>query len=89
MDEMIQHCENVIKLLDIDYPNQKYYSGIIKDINALMCDIIDHVKRQEIYIKKINFSSITRQLADDSLTKFDSHIFDELYSIEKLLTKHI
>jgi len=85
MNELIQHCENVMKLLDTDYPQQRHYAGIVKDLYALMRDIAEHARRHEIYASRINFSSIARQLADDSFTQHNSPIFDDLYNIEKLL----
>jgi hypothetical protein len=88
LKQLIGHCEKTKQLLDIEHPNQKYYEGIVKDIYELMTKIIVEAEQSKIYEKKMNLSSIVRQLADDSMTDYQSNVFTELEKIEEILLKY-
>lgn len=81
MNELILHCDKVLKLIDEGYPNQRQYSGIIKKIYDLTEKIYLDAKNGILTEKKIDLKSIARQFVDDT-THFDSPILEELVAID-------
>lgn len=83
MDELVKHCIEIIRLIDLYYPRQKEYSGIIKKLYKLVCKIRENAENGEIYNKEINWVGLEREFVDDT-TDYSSPILTELERIRKI-----
>ena len=82
MDICLQEYEEIIKrLIDLEYPSQKLYPGIIQDIYNLT----EHIEREE-NVDKISFFSLTRRFVDETMDH-KSEILAVLKQLEKELKK--
>lgn len=84
MTEIILHCEKILEELDFEFPNQKYYTGIIKDLYRLFEEVKKCAQNGEVYTKKIEWDSLVRQFVDET-TRYDSVIIKEMGILEKLV----
>lgn len=84
MKEIILHCDKILEELDVEFPNQKYYTGIIKDLYHLFEEVKKSAQNGEVYTKKIAWGSLVRQFVDDT-THYDSVIIKEMGILEKLV----
>jgi len=85
-EKLIMRCESVKKLLDAEQPNQKYFTGIVKDVYDLMNEIIIEAEQKRLYKKSIFYDDIARLYADETIDYYSS-IYTELDRIERLLSK--
>lgn len=76
-----QHTQRLRELIELEYPEQKNYSGVLRDIYILTNDIDNNR-----IVGNINFSSLARQFVDDT-TQYDSPILKTLKDLEVCLNK--
>lgn len=84
MDKLIFHCKKILKLLDKEYSHEKNYSGAVKNIYEIICEVLINAENNTIYNKDIDFFSLIRTFADET-TDYLSPILFELEIVEKIL----
>ena len=80
-NQYTQYIEQLQDLIDLEYPSQKLYPGIIQDIYNLT----EHIEREE-NIHKISFFGLARRCVDDTMDH-KSEILTVLKQLEKELKK--
>ena len=80
-NQYTQYIERLQDLINIEYPSQKLYPGIIQDIYSLT----EHIEREE-NIDKIRFFSLARRFVDETMDH-KSEILTVLKQLEKELKK--
>ncbi|MBF2519424.1 hypothetical protein IA940_05760 [Listeria marthii] len=65
MDIIIQYAQNVLRLIDEEFPNQKLYNGIIRDIYVLTEKILKSAEGNCLITEKIDLNSLGRQFVDN------------------------
>ncbi|EFR95347.1 hypothetical protein HCA24_07075 [Listeria innocua] len=65
MDIIIQYAQNVLRLIDEEFPNQKVYNGIIRDIYVLTEKILKSAEGNCLITEKIDLNSLGRQFVDN------------------------
>ena len=80
-NQYTQYIEQFQDLIDLEYPSQKLYPGIIQDIYNLT----EHIEREE-NIDKISFFSLARRFVDETMDH-KSEILAVLKQLEKELKK--
>lgn len=85
MEELKEVCRKISILLDKEFPNQKYYTGVLKDIDTIIDKIYTSALIGEKYKVGINFNSLIRQFVDET-THFSSPIISELENLDQLLS---
>ena len=80
-NQYTQYIEQLQDLIDLEYPSQKLYPGIIQDIYNLT----EHIEREE-NIDKISFFSLARRFVDETMDH-KSEILAVLKQLEKELKK--
>ena len=82
MDICLQEYEEIIKrLINLEYPSQKRYPGIIQDIYKLA----ERIGRGET-IDEVSFFSLARRFVDETID-YKSDILVVLKQLEKELKK--
>ena len=82
MDICLQEYEEIIKrLINLEYPSQKRYPGIIQDIYKLA----ERIGRGET-IDEVSFFSLARRFVDETMD-YKSDILVVLKQLEKELKK--
>ena len=82
MDICLQEYEEIIKrLINLEYPSQKRYPGIIQDIYKLA----ERIGRGET-IDEVSFFSLARRFVDETMD-YKSDILVVLKQLEKELNK--
>jgi hypothetical protein len=82
MDICLQEYEEIIKrLINLEYPSQKRYPGIIQDIYKLA----ERIGRGET-IDEVSFFSLARRFVDETMD-YKSDIVVVLKQLEKELKK--
>ena len=82
MDICLQEYEEIIKrLINLEYPSQKRYPGIIQDIYKLA----ERIGRGET-IDEVSFFSLARRFVDETMD-YKSDILVVLKQVEKELKK--
>ena len=82
MDIGLQEYEEIIKrLINLEYPSQKRYPGIIQDIYKLA----ERIGRGET-IDEVSFFSLARRFVDETMD-YKSDILVVLKQLEKELNK--
>ena len=82
MDICLQEYEEIIKrLINLEYPSQKRYSGIIQDIYKLA----ERIGRGET-IDEVSFFGLARRFVDETMD-YKSDILVVLKQLEKELKK--
>ena len=82
MDICLQEYEEIIKrLINLEYPSQKRYPGIIQDIYKLA----ERIWRGET-IDEVSFFSLARRFVDETMD-YKSDILVVLKQLEKELKK--
>ena len=82
--EIAEHCNLVLEKLDEEFPNQKYYVGIVRDLYRLFENIKECARRGEKDEKRIDWNSLVRQFVDET-TDYRSPILAEMGILEKLM----
>lgn len=80
-NQYTQYIEQLQDLIDLEYPSQKLYPGIIQDIYKLT----KLIERGE-NINNISFFSLARRFVDETMD-YKSDILVVLKQLEKELTK--
>ena len=80
-NQYTQYIEQLQDLINLEYPSQKLYPGIIQDIYNLT----EHIEREE-NIDKIRFFSLARRFVDETMDH-KSEILTVLKQLEKELKK--
>ncbi|HAM1296873.1 TPA: hypothetical protein H9320_001573 [Listeria monocytogenes] len=65
MEIVIQRAQNVLKLIDEEFPNQKLYNEIIRDIYVLTEKILKSAEGNCLITEKIDLNSLGRQFVDN------------------------
>lgn len=86
IDELLEHCKEVISLLDENYAKQINYDGIISEIHIEFSNMIRKIENEEINNINTDFFSIIRQFVDDT-TEFNSPVIIEIERVSKILNK--
>ncbi len=73
MDRLINDCVKVMDLINQEFPSQKQYAGIIKNIYDIVDQILYFAKKDEVLDKNINWDSLVRQFVD-ATTQYRSPI---------------
>ena len=82
-NKYMKYADKLQDLIDLEYPSQKLYPGIIQDIyNLTKC-----IRRGE-NIGDINFFSLARRFIDETMD-YKSEILVVLKQLEKELKKKI
>lgn len=76
-----EYTNKIRDLIDLEYPKQKSYPGIIQDIYNLTNRL-----EQEGNIERINFFSLARRFVDETMN-YNSEILVFLKELEKELKK--
>ncbi|WP_167630621.1 hypothetical protein [Listeria valentina] len=85
MDTLINDCLEVMNLINQEFPSQKQYAGIIKNIYDIVDQILYFAKKDEVLDKNINWDSLVRQFVDET-TQYRSPIILGLERIKDDLT---
>ena len=80
-NQYTQYIEQLQDLINLEYPSQKLYPGIIQDIYNLT----EHIEREE-NIDIIRFFSLARRFVDETMDH-KSEILTVLRQLEKELKK--
>ena len=80
-NQYTQYIEQLQDLIDLEYPSQKLYPGIIQDIYNLT----EHIELEE-NIDQISFFSLARRFVDETMDH-KSEILVVLKQLEKELKK--
>ena len=80
-NKYMKYTDKLQNLIDLEYPSQKLYPGIIQDIYNLT----EHIERKE-NIDKISFFSLARRFVDETMDH-KSEILAVLKQLEKELKK--
>ncbi|MCT1577036.1 hypothetical protein M3E13_04165 [Oceanobacillus kimchii] len=86
MNDLVTHSKNVLYLIDDEYPIQKEYTGVIKEIYELVESIVESAKNEVIIEKKVNFNSLARRFVDET-TNYSSPILQELNEVINKLSE--
>lgn len=85
--DIIHHCNQLLKLLDEEYPNQKSYPGVIKDIYNSTINVLQAAKNNQQNKPIYNSKSLSRMFVDDT-THFQSPVLKEIEKISQLVDEH-
>ncbi|MFD1337148.1 SMI1/KNR4 family protein [Oceanobacillus iheyensis] len=77
LEDVIKRSEKVLYLIDKEYPNQKNYAGVIKEIYDLVERINASAKAGQCLKVKVDIHSLLRRFVDET-TNFTSPILEEL-----------
>ncbi|EUJ64875.1 hypothetical protein [Listeria fleischmannii] len=80
MDTLINDCLKVMNLINQEFPSQKQYAGIIKNIYDTVGQILYFAKKDEVLDRGINWDSLIRQFVDET-TQYRSPI---ILGLEKI-----
>ena len=80
-NKYMKYADKLQDLIDLEYPSQKLYPGIIQDIHNLT----KHIRRGE-NIGDTNFFSLARRFVDETMD-YKSEILVVLKQLEKELKK--
>lgn len=80
-NQYTQYIEQLQKLINLEYPNQKRYPGIVQDIYKLT----ERIGRGET-IDEVSFFSLARRFIDETMD-YQSDILVVLKLLEKELKK--
>lgn len=80
-NKYIKYTNKLRELIDLEYPTQKLYPGIIQDIYNLS----ERIERKE-NINKVSFFSLARRFVDETMD-YKSEILVVLKQLEKELKK--
>lgn len=80
-NKYMKYIDKLQDLIDLEYPSQKLYPGIIQDIYNLT----EHIELEE-NINQISFFSLARRFVDETMD-YKSEILVVLKQLEKELKK--
>ncbi|WP_228464738.1 hypothetical protein [Listeria seeligeri] len=66
LDLIIEYARNVLKAIDEEFPKQKLYNGIVRDIYILTEKILRSAEEKCIFTEKIDMYSVGREFVDDT-----------------------
>lgn len=81
MNQYTQYIEQLQKLINLEYPSQKLYPGVIQDIYKLA----ERIGRGET-IDEVSFFGLARRFVDETMD-YKSEILVVLKQLEKELKK--
>ncbi|EST10697.1 hypothetical protein [Sporolactobacillus laevolacticus] len=84
MNELLNHCKNILNVIDENYPNQKNYTGAIRNIYITISQLLQDVEADHLPMKQIDFTSLSRQFVDET-THYSSSVLQELEIVRKIL----